>query len=276
MYAFAQPALHVLVDGVESVPAARRITGGIAVLAHGAGADFHPGLQRLDALIEITDYFGDIVPPPLREVASVSVFLIGIAVGEAQGMLGVAQVIEMYAIHIVTFHDFTDEAHQVFFGLRVSGIEKVFAFVRYADSRFAFGDRLLAESGDMLAVAQRNGYHPGMAFHTAFMAFGYGEGKRVVTGVAADFPCQNGVIGFDCGFIEYVATGTGLKQYGVEVGGFQFVQYFYELGLLLADTFGSGGAGTGPVQSVNGGDPCGAYLMLGRALGGKGEKTKDI
>lgn len=74
---------HVLVDGVESVPAARRITGGIAVLAHGAGADFHPGLQRLDALIEIADYFGDIVPPPLREVASVSVFLIGIAVGEA-------------------------------------------------------------------------------------------------------------------------------------------------------------------------------------------------
>ena len=80
--------------------------------------------------------------------------------------------------------------------------------------------RLRTESGDMLAVAQRNGYHPGMAFHTAFMALGYGEGKRVVTGVAADFPCQNGVVGLDCGFIEYVATGTGLKQYGVEVGGF--------------------------------------------------------
>ena len=55
------------------------------------------------------------VTPPLREVASVAVFLIGIAVGEAQGMFGVAQVIEMQAVHIVTFHDFADEAHQVFF-----------------------------------------------------------------------------------------------------------------------------------------------------------------
>ena len=153
LYAFAQPALYVLIDGVERIPAARRIAGGVAVLTHGAGAHLYPGLQRLDAFIEITDYFRDIVTPPLREVASVAVLLIGIAVGEAQGMFGVAQVIEMHAVHIVTFHDFADKAHQVFFGLRMSGIEEILAFIRYADSGFAFGDRCLAEGGDMLAIA---------------------------------------------------------------------------------------------------------------------------
>ena len=152
LYAFAQPALYILIDGVESIPAARRITGCIAVLAYGAGADLYPGLQCFDAFIEITDDFRDIIPPPLCKVSSVAVFFIGIAVGEAQGVFGIAQVIEVYAVYIVMFHDFTDKAHQVFFGLRMSGIEEIFTFIGHTDSRFTFGDRLLAESGDMPAI----------------------------------------------------------------------------------------------------------------------------
>ena len=115
-----------------------------------------------------------------------------------------------------------------------------------------------------------------MAFHTAFVAFGYGKGKRVVAGVAIGFSCQDGVIRLDGRFVEHIAPRTGLKQYGVEVGGFQFVQYLYEFVLLLADAFGRGGAGAGPGQSGDGGDPCGTYLVLGRPLGGKGKKTEDI
>ena len=108
------------------------------------------------------------------------------------------------------------------------------------------------------------------------MAFGYGKGKRVVAGVAVGFSCQDGVIRLDGRFVEHIAPRTGLKQYGVEVGGFQFVQYLYEFVLLLADALGRGGAGAGPIQSVDGGDPCGTYLVLGRPLGGKGKKTEDI
>ena len=50
-------------------------------------------------------------------------------------------------------------------------------------------------------------------------------------------------------FVEHIAPRTGLKQYGVEVGGFQFVQYLYEFVLLLADALGRGGAvGANPVR----------------------------
>ena len=49
----------------------------------------------------------------------------------------------------------------------------------------------------MLAVAQWDGYHPGMALHTALVAFGYGKGQWVVAGIAAHLSGQYGVVGLD-------------------------------------------------------------------------------
>ena len=115
----------------------------------------------------------------------------------------------------------------------------------------------------MLAVAQRNGHHPGMALHAAFVAFGYGKGKRVVAGVAAHLSGQYGVVGFDGRFVEDISPCTGLEQYCVEIGGFQSVQYFNQFGLLLADAFGRSGACLRPVQAIDGGYPGGTHFMLG-------------
>ena len=119
----------------------------------------------------------------------------------------------------------------------------------------------------MLAVAQRNGHHPGMALHAALVAFGYGKSQRVVAGVAAYLSGQYGVVGLDGRFVEDISPCTGLEQYGVEVGGFQSVQYFNQFGLLLADAFGRSGACLRPVQPIDGGYPGGTYFMFGRLCG---------
>lgn len=44
---------------------------------------------------------------------------------------------------------------------------------------------------------QRDGHHPGMALHTALVAFGYGKSQRIVAGVAAHLSGQYGVVGLD-------------------------------------------------------------------------------
>lgn len=75
----------------------------------------------------------------------------------------------------------------------------------------------------MLAVAQWDGYHPGMALHAALVAFGYGKGQWVVAGIAAHLSGQYGVVGLDGRFVEDISPCTGLEQYCVEIGGFQFV-----------------------------------------------------
>ena len=189
LYAFAQPALYVLIDSVECIPAAGRVTGCVAVLAYGAGTDFDPGFQRLDPFVKVADNLCDIVPPPLGKIPSVAVFPVSVTVGETGSIFRITQIIEMDTIYVIFSHNLTYKTHQVFFGLGVSGVEEVFTFIGHADCRFAFGDRLFAEGGNVFAVAQGDGDHPGMTFHSPFVALCYGKGKRVVTGIAADFSC---------------------------------------------------------------------------------------
>ena len=65
LYALAQPALYILVYGLEGVPAARGVAGGVVILAHGAAADLDPRFQRLDRPVEGADDFADVIPAPL-------------------------------------------------------------------------------------------------------------------------------------------------------------------------------------------------------------------
>ena len=195
--ALAQPTLHVLIDGVEGIPATGGVAGSVFVFSYRAGADLYPGFHGFYTFIYIAYYFRQVVSAPLGKAASFAVFAVVVAVGKTGGVFRIAQVVEVYPVYIVAFHHFADKAHQVLFGLRMSGIQEVFAFVGYADGAFLFGDGLFTEGGYMLAVAQRDGHHPGMALHTALVAFGYGKSQRIVAGVAAHLSGQYEVVGLD-------------------------------------------------------------------------------
>ena len=112
------------------------------------------------------------------------------------------------------------------------------------------------------AVAQRDGHHPGVAFHASLVALFYGEGQRVVSGFHARLSSQDGVERFYLRAVEHIAARACLEQHGIEVCGFQAVQYFDKFRLLLSDAFGGDGAGAGPVQAVDGGYPGGAYFIF--------------
>ena len=173
---------------MESIPAARRIAGSVTVFTYGAGTDLYPGFQSFYTFIEMTDDFCDIIPAPLGKVASFTVLPEIVGVGKTESILRITQIIEMDAIYVIFFHNLTYKTHQIFFGLRISGIEEIFPLVRYTNGGFLFGDRGITQIGNMFAVTQWNGYHPGMAFHTAFMTFLYGKSQWVISRVATCFP----------------------------------------------------------------------------------------
>ena len=154
LYALAQPALYILVYGLEGVPAARGVAGGVVVLAHGAAAHLDPRLQCLDRLVEGADDFADVIPAPLGQGAPMAVAAEELEVGEAvAGPLGVAQVVEVHPIDIVALHNLFDEALQVEARIGVAGVEEVFALIGGADGRLLAPNRLGAEAVDMLAAA---------------------------------------------------------------------------------------------------------------------------
>ena len=263
LYALGQPALHVLVHAVEGVPPLGGVSGHVAVFAHGAGAYFDPGLQSLHTIIYMPQDFRQVVAPPLGQVAPLCVAAELGAVGEVACAVGVAQVVQVYAVHVVARHHFADEAHQVFLGLGVAGVEEVLAVVGHADFGLPAGDGPPAQLPGVAAAAQGDGHHPGVALHAALVALFHGKGQGVVARVGVFAAGQYGVEGLDVRAVEHVAAGARLEQYGVEVGLLQAVQYFGQFFLLPAYGLGRGGAGARPVQPVDGGYPGGAHFLFG-------------
>ena len=127
---------------VEGIPATGVGSGSVFVFSYRAGADLYPGFHGFYTFIYIAYYFRQVVSAPLGKAASFAVFAVVVAVGKTGGVFRIAQVVEVYPVYIVAFHHFADKTHQVLFGLRMSGIQEVFAFVGYADGAFLFGDGL--------------------------------------------------------------------------------------------------------------------------------------
>lgn len=101
LYPFAQPTLCILIDGMESIPAARRIAGSVTVFTYGAGTDLYPGFQGFYTFIEMTDDFCDIIPAPLGKVASFTVLPEIVGVGKTGSILRITQIIEMDTIYVI-------------------------------------------------------------------------------------------------------------------------------------------------------------------------------
>ena len=201
LYALGQPALHVLVHAVEGVPPLGGVSGHVAVFAHGAGAYFDPGLQSLHTIIYMPQDFRQVVAPPLVQVAPLGVAAELGAVGEVARAVGVAQVVQVYAVHVVARHHFADEAHQVFLGLGVAGVEEVLAVVGHADFGLPPGDGPPAQALRVASAAQGDGHHPGVALHAALVALFDAEEERVVARGAAGCAAEDGRQGLDSGRI---------------------------------------------------------------------------
>ena len=102
MNTFFQPFLGILVNCMISVPATGGISAGIPVFADGGAAHLDPGLEGLDVGIEPAYNLRDVVAPPLFQLLAFAVFPVGVLVGKAVGLFGVADVVEMDAVYVIT------------------------------------------------------------------------------------------------------------------------------------------------------------------------------
>ena len=195
--AFSEPALHVLVNGMIGVPTAGGIAACIPVFTHGAGADFYPRLQLFYFPIDISENFRQIIPPPLFQAPSPAPLVVVIAVGESAGMFGIAQKVEVHTIYVVACHHLTHQAHQIFFGFRVSSVEIPLPSVRHTNVAVRLGDGACPQVIHMFAVSQRQRHHPGMTLHTALVALFDGESQRVIAWVTVLFSGKHGIHRFD-------------------------------------------------------------------------------
>ena len=168
----------------------------------------------------------------------------------------------MYTVYIITGYHFPHQLHQVFFRRRVSRIEEIFIFIGNTYLFSFFRNGFISQFGHMLFVSQRKGYHPGMTFHTPLMTFAHSKSQWIISRIAIYFSGQDGVIRFDRRFVEHISPCSGLEQYGIEISGFQFIENFYQLFLLAADTCGRCCLCLRPVQSIHGCYPCGTNLIF--------------
>ena len=265
---FAQPALHILINRVERIPSSGRITAGVAIFTHRAGAHLHPRFYLFYLFIYITQDFRQVVASPLGEASSIASLPVIIGIGESAGFVGITEKVEMHAIHIVALHHLAHQAHQVFFGFRMPGVEVIMPPVGEADVGMPFRDRLFPQGLYVLAVSQREGDHPSMAFHSPFVAFFHSESQGVIAGVPISLSCQYGIHRLDVRTVEHIPPGTCLEEDGIEMGGLQFVQQLDEFSLLAFLAGGRCGADMRPVQSVCGSNPCCTHFVFG--LGGSG------
>jgi len=99
------------------------------------------------------------------------------------------------------------------------------------------------------------GVEPGVDFDAAGVCFADPVGEWVVAGGAAHGAGEPWAPGFERGLIDGVAVGADLEHDGVHFKGDEAVEDIPGFGLLGC---GAEAFGAGPVDVVDGGDPCAA------------------
>ena len=96
------------------------------------------------------------------------------------------------------------------------------------------------------------------------MAFIDGKLQGIVARRLSRESRETSIPRFVIGRIDHRATDAGLDEYGVDFSLLQAVEDLTEFLLLLLGRVGRLGVGVRPVDSADGGEPNGSYLVLGR------------
>ena len=264
MNALAEPPLRILMDGIVAVPSLRGIAAHIPVLAHGTAGDPHPGLECLDGMVECAHDMCHVVAPPLCLVLATPIFFEGGRIGEGGGIFGIADVVEMQSVEVITLHQFGAELLQVVGRTGHTGVEVILPVVLLHQFGVLAVQSLLAHLACLFHLIDGEGHHPGMEFHATLVALLNGKLQRVVPRVLSVLPREAEIPGFCLRGIDDGAAHTGLQQHGVDVYGLQAVQHLAQFLLLPLPPLGGTCLGTRPVQSHEGGDPYGTGLTFGK------------
>ena len=170
--------------------------------------------------------------------------------------LGITDVVKVDAIDIVAAGDIGTDLCEVVARLRQFGVHIVFL----ADLDDALGV-ILAEllTTVVVGLADGDGDNPGVTLHATLVTLVDAELQRVIAGRHARSVRETWFPRLDGRGIDGGATDTGLKENGVDICLLILVEDADKVATLL---FRRGGLW--PVQTLEGGEPDGPHLMLGR------------
>ena len=170
--------------------------------------------------------------------------------------LWVADIVEVDAVDVVAARHLTADACDIVARLRQFGIHIVFL----ADLDDALGV-ILTELLTTVVVgfADGDGDNPGVTLHATLVTLVDAELQRVIAGRHAGSVRETWFPRLDGRGIDGGATDTGLKENGVDICLLILVEDADKVATLL---FRRGGLW--PVQTLEGGEPDGPHLMLGR------------
>lgn len=167
----------------------------------------------------------------------------------------------MDAIHIISVGNLTADSGKVITGAAVFRIHVSIGTYLSDESRKFLPEALASQR---FPFAYRDGNHPGVELHAALVAFIDGKLQGIVARRLSRESREASIPRFVIGRIDHGATDAGLDEYGVDLCLLQAVENLTEFLLLLLGRVGRLGVGVRPVDSADGGEPYGSYLVLGR------------
>ena len=168
----------------------------------------------------------DVAAPPFVTLHPFSVPAVSALVIERNAVLGIANVIEVYAVYVVFAYYFGAQVGQVIVCTRHSGVHHPLVACLSAKFRAAAWQRLLSELPCHFHVHQRKGYYPRLYCHAPFVALVYGECKGVVTRRNAGTTRQAAVPRLYVRRIYHGSPYARLQQHGIDSQLVQTVELF--------------------------------------------------
>ena len=194
--ALAQPSLCILVYGGQCSPSLGRVSGYILIFPHRRTAHAYPWLDGLYSLVGFLGYGGNVLASPFALGHPLPVFSVGGSIGERLGVLGIADIIKMDAIHVIVFCYLLTDVGNVMGHFGQTGIEVVGVGMLLEPRGMGVCQALATDALGLCHFEAGYGDHPCMQLHASPVSFGDGKGQWVISWTAVVLACECHVPGF--------------------------------------------------------------------------------
>ena len=167
----------------------------------------YPGLHTLHGAVDSADNVGDVFAS------------FGAAHSDAP-LFGVADVVEVDAVDVISTDYLTTDISQIGSCLRVLGIHECILTDTLHQLRLALAQLL---GPDLVPLADRDGHHPRVAFHTPLVALVDAELQRVVAGGDARGARETAVPGLELRGIDSSGSHARLHEYSINTSLLELV-----------------------------------------------------
>ena len=237
-----------------------------AIDAEGGDSELDVALLALDFFVELLDEVVDVFASPVIFVEALAVLGVAGGVGEidlllvfVENWVGVEVVVDVDAVDVVALDDVDHDVQGSLLDGGFAWIHPEEFSVLLDDCGVGFAEVVVSETVLLGGVEGAVGVEPAVQFDAVFVAFGDHEFEGVPCGAwgAALLSGEVFAPGFELAFVEGVGGGADLEDEGVEVKLFCPCDDAFEFVALVFDGVVAFG---GPVDVVDGGDPCGTEL----------------